>query len=408
MRRRLVLSTILVVTIVLMMLSVPIVIILHEAATNELRARTSQEANAVLGALEASFATGLVPDLAVTDAIVAPGDGVRVIGPDGVVLAERNVAGISAPFRSTADGPDGFSVQVVSSSTDVDRRFRDQLVQLAFVAMFAVAAAAMLAFAQARQLASPLERLARTAARLGDGDFTVSGPTATGISEIDGISRALRLSANRVERMLDSERGFTADATHQLRTGLTGLAMRLEILERHTDPAVATEAAATLAQIHELNTTLDELLRVARKGSTGERTQLDLVELVEHHVSDWQDQFAKKRRQVVVTIGNVQPAAGTPGLVGQILNVLLENALRHGRGTVAILVHDTSVLLEDEGSGVDEAVAASLFDRPTDHQAAHGRGLALARRLAQADGGQLELVELRPATFRLALPPAHA
>ncbi len=408
MRRRLVLSTILVVTIVLVMLSVPVVIILREAATNELRARTSQEANAVAGALAGALSTGAVPDLTITDDLIAPGDGVRILDADGEVVAERNVDDIAAPFRSTADGPGGFRVQIVSSSSDVDQRFRDQLAQLAVVALFAVGAAAMLAFAQARQLATPLERLARAADRLGDGDFTVSGPTATGISEIDGISRAIRLSANRVERMLESERGFTGDATHQLRTGLTGLAMRLEILERHDDPTVATEAAATLGQIHELNHTLDELLRVARKGSTGERTKLDLVELVDHHVADWQEQFAKKRRQLVVTTGIVQPVTGTPGLVGQILNVLLENALRHGRGTVAILVHDTSVLLEDEGPGIDAAIAESLFDRPTDHQAAHGRGLALARRLAQADGGQLELVELTPATFRLSLLPAQS
>ncbi|NND73479.1 MAG: HAMP domain-containing histidine kinase [Ilumatobacter sp.] len=407
MRRRLVLSTILVVTIVLVMISVPVVFILREAATNELRARTGQEASAVVAALATPLSAGDVPDLALTDGMVAPGDGVRILDADGVVIAERNVDGIDAPFRSTAEGPSGTSVQVIASSSDVDRRFRDQLVRLAFLALVAVALAAMLAFAQARQLATPLERLARAAERLGDGDFTVSGPTSTGIAEIDAISRAIRLSANRVERMLDSERGFTADATHQLRTGLTGLAMRLEILERHPDAAVATEAAATLGQIHDLNTTLDELLRVARRGSTGERTDLDVVTLVEDHVSDWRAQFSKKRRQIVVTIGNVQPVIGTPGLVGQILDVLLENALRHGRGTVAILVHDTSVLVEDEGAGIDEADVAAIFDRPEDHHAAHGRGLALARRLAQADGGQLELVAPRPAQFRLSLLPAH-
>ena len=71
----------------------------------------------------------------------------------------------------------------------------------------------------------------------------MTGPPPSGIREIDDISRALRLSANRVERMLNSERGFTADATHQLRTGLTGIAMRLEMLERDDDPAVAAEAA---------------------------------------------------------------------------------------------------------------------------------------------------------------------
>ena len=281
----------------------------------------------------------------------------------------------------------------------------DVVARLAVIAAAAIACAALLASVQARQLARPLERLARSASRLGGGDFSAAAPPRSGISEIDDISRALRLSANRVDRMLESERGFTADATHQLRTGLTGIAMRLELLERSADPAVAEEAAAALTQTHELNLTLDDLLTVARTGSTKERQELDLTTLVDHQVADWQHRFAEKRRQIVVTTGRVNPVVATPGLVGQVLAILLDNALRHGRGTVAILVQDDSVSVEDEGPGISTERAATLFDRPKDHQAAHGRGLPLARRLAESDGGRLELVELGPPTFRLTLVP---
>jgi signal transduction histidine kinase len=277
--------------------------------------------------------------------------------------------------------------------------------RLVVIALTAVAAAALLAGVQARQLARPLERLARSASRVGDGDFSAAAPPPSGIEEIDAIARSLRLSANRVDRMLDSERGFTADATHQLRTGLTGLAMRLELLGRSSDGEVATEAAAALAQTHELNTTLDELLNVARTGSTKERTEVHLTTLVDHQVADWQQRFAEKRRQVVVTTGITRPVLATPGLVGQVLNVLLDNALRHGRGTVAILVQDASVVIEDEGHGIAGERAATLFDRPNDHRATHGRGLPLARRLAESDGGRLELLAANPATFRLTLVP---
>jgi len=277
--------------------------------------------------------------------------------------------------------------------------------RLAVIAVAAIGAAALLAGVQARQLARPLERLARSASRVGDGDFSAGATQPSGIGEIDAIARSLRLSANRVDRMLESERGFTADATHQLRTGLTAIAMRLELLERAGDADVATEAAAALAQTHELNTTLDELLTVARTGSTKERTEVDLTALVDHQVADWRQRFAEKRRQVVVTTGVTQRVMATPGLVGQVLNVLLENSLRHGRGTVAVLVQDSSVTLEDEGSGVPQDRVATLFDRPSDHRAAHGRGLALARRLAESDGGRLELVQPSPAVFRLVLVP---
>jgi signal transduction histidine kinase len=280
------------------------------------------------------------------------------------------------------------------------------LSRLAVIALTAVGAAALLAGVQARQLARPLERLARSASRVGDGDFSAAAPPPSGIDEIDEIARSLRLSANRVDRMLESERGFTADATHQLRTGLTGIAMRLEVLERIGDDETTAEASAALAQTHELNVALDELLKVARTGTTKERTELDLSRLVEHQVTDWQQRFAEQRRQIVVTVGATEPVMATPGLVGQVLSVMMENSLRHGRGTVAVLVQDTSVTIEDEGPGVPVERVATLFDRQSDHRAAHGRGLALARRLAESDGGRLELICPRPATFRLTLVPA--
>jgi signal transduction histidine kinase len=279
------------------------------------------------------------------------------------------------------------------------------LSRLAVIALTAIGAAALLAGVQARQLARPLERLARSASRVGDGDFSAAAPPPSGIDEIDEIARSLRLSANRVDRMLESERGFTADATHQLRTGLTGIAMRLEVLERIGDGDTAAEAAAALAQTHELNMALDELLAVARTGSTKERTDLDLGDVVGRQVADWQQRFAEQRRQIVVTTGPTERVLATPGLVGQVLNVMIENSLRHGRGTVAVLVQDTSVTIEDEGLGVPPERAATLFDRQVNHRAAHGRGLALARRLAESDGGRLELVNSRPAIFRLTLVP---
>ena len=279
------------------------------------------------------------------------------------------------------------------------------LSRLAVIALTAIGAAALLAGVQARQLARPLERLARSASRVGDGDFSAAASPPSGIDEIDEIARSLRLSANRVDRMLESERGFTADATHQLRTGLTGIAMRLEVLERIGDSDTAAEAAAALAQTHELNVALDELLAVARTGTTKERTDLDLEDVVARQIADWQQRFEEQRRQIVVTTGPTERVLATPGLVGQVLNVVLENSLRHGRGTVAVLVQDTSVTIEDEGPGVPAERAATLFDRPMNHRAAHGRGLALARRLAESDGGRLELIAARPATFRLTLVP---
>ena len=288
---------------------------------------------------------------------------------------------------------------VVNATAEPDEQ-NGLFTRIAVIALFSIAAAAALAAVQARQLARPLERLARIAGRVGDGDFTTPA-MPSGIDEIDDIARSLRLSANRVDRMLEAERSFTADATHQLRTGLTGLAIRLELLERHRDPEVAAEAKAILEQTHDLNSALDELLAVARRGSTGERSIVQLVDVVDDHIDDWTTRFERQRRQIVVTTGETVAVNATRGLVGQIIDILLENALHHGAGTVSILVERGTIVVEDEGHGVPDPAVAGLFERPADHRAPHGRGLALARRLAESDGGRLDLVRHRPARFRL-------
>jgi hypothetical protein len=118
-RRRLVLSTILVVTIVLLILTLPVTLMLREAATNELSAQKMQEATAVAAVLAEDLATGAPLDLAVTDAMLADGDGVRVLDVNGKVIAERNVDGIDSPYRSSIDGPNGTQVEVFSSGADV-------------------------------------------------------------------------------------------------------------------------------------------------------------------------------------------------------------------------------------------------------------------------------------------------
>lgn len=407
MRRRLVLSTIAVVLVVIVVLLVPVLLIVRNAAETELRSRLDQQLASVTTALADDLLNERAPEVAALDALIAQGDGIRVTSASGAVITSAGSDDISAPVTSSVSGPGGSTIELITSGEALNQRFRDQVTRLAVIATVALVAAALLAAVQARQLATPLERLARSAARLGDGDFSVGAPAASGIAEIDSIARAVRLSASRVDRMLASERGFTADATHQLRTGLTGIAMRLEALERGDDPSVAADAEAALAQVHDLNKTLDELLTVARRGSTGARTHVDLTALVDNQVADYQTRFATKRRQIVVTTGTVGPVVATPGLVGQVLNILMENALVHGRGTVAILVQDESVTIEDEGAGIPERRLATLFDRQDDHRSAHGRGLPLARRLAEADGGRLELVHHSPPTFRLTYVPAQ-
>ena len=288
-------------------------------------------------------------------------------------------------------GPGGTQIELIADSAPLDDRFREQTYILLALAAGAVLAAAGLAAVQARQLARPLERVAATAARFGDGDFSSSKLPTTQIPEIDRITNALRVSGARVDRMLSTERHFTADATHQLRSGLTGISMRFEILARHPNPEVVDEALAGLSQTEQLNTTIDELLAATRDSTTRERTTFDLVTVVDDHVAEWSPRFAEARRSIAVITMETSRVVGTKGLAGQVIDILIDNALRHGRGSVTLLVEDTSVTVIDQGPGLSDAAVKSVFEGPNDPSARHGRGLPLARRLAQVDGGSVDI-----------------
>ena len=408
MRRRLVVSTIAVVLVVLGALAVPIGIIVYRAAEAELRSGLEDELDAISALLATAEREGREVRREEVLDLVGVGDGVRVRLADGTMFVDEVPESLSETVSVTRQAPDGSTVELVADAAPLSDRFREQVFILLGLAGGALLAAAALAAVQARQLVRPLERLATSASRLGDGDFSVIALPTTGIPEIDDISHALRTSGTRVDRMLSEERHFTADATHQLRTGLTGIAMRFELLARHDDPDVVAEASAGLQQTDQLDDTIDELLTLTRDGTTRERTTFDLVSLVDAHVADWTPRFAAARRTLSVTTSDPHLVVGTKGLAGQVVDILVDNALRHGRGTVTLHIDGPTVTVSDEGPGMSEDAARTVFDAPTDPSARHGRGLPLSLRLARVDGGSVEIVTTRPMRVRYKLVKAVA
>lgn len=404
MRRRLVVSTIAIVLVVIGALAVPVGFVVYRAGEQQIDSRLEQQLMTIVSAYNNDVATGREPDLdALAESVLGPNDGLQV-SRDGASVYNQ------VPFRSgstrsaSRTAVDGARVYVLTDADPLDEDFRAQLNILLILALGALLAAAGLAAVQAHQLARPLERLARRAARLGDGDFSSRPYTVTHIPEIDDIGLALDTSAEKVATMLANERHFTADATHQLRTGIAGIAMRMEILSTHPDPTVAVEASAGLLQTDQLNATIDDLLAAARSRSSDERSVFDLPALVESHVREWQPRFAAVRRHVsMITSKAAPPVFGTKGLAGQVIDILIDNALRHGAGSVTLMIDGPSVIVIDQGPGVSDEQLKTMFDGPVDPAARHGRGLPLARRLAQVDGATLEVVGNRPLRFRFQL-----
>ncbi|MGH3625507.1 MAG: ATP-binding protein [Sciscionella sp.] len=274
------------------------------------------------------------------------------------------------------------------------------------LALLAVGATWLLARRMAARLARPLEELAGAAARLGDGDFTVRTRSA-GIPEIDSVGAALNTTAGRIGETLERERAFSSDASHQLRTPLTGLRLQLEAALENPDREPRAAIASGIAAADRLERTVDDLLALARDtGSTSDTADLD--QLLAEVRQDWHGPLAAKARALRIVMHEAPRPSAEGAAVRHILKVLLDNAFIHGGGTVTVTARDAggalAIDVADEGPGID--VDTDLFARRQHAGDDHGIGLALARSLAEAENGRLRLSTPAPPTFTLLLPTA--
>jgi signal transduction histidine kinase len=270
----------------------------------------------------------------------------------------------------------------------------------------APAAAWLLARRLAGRLSQPLEQMSAAARRLGNGDFAARAP-ASGIPEIDAVSDSLAETAARIDRVLARERTFSADASHQLRTPLASLRLGLETAVDTPGADLHAALTAAIEATDRLHATIEDLLALARDTHrTGELLDLDRLPL--DAAEAWRGPLATQGRTLTVQRQPDAPATtASVGAVRQILGVLLDNAHTHGDGAVRVIARQAAGVLaldvRDEGHGVPDT--RTLFQRRAPGSSGHGIGLALARNLAEAEGGRLRLSTPQPTTFTLLLPP---
>jgi len=282
------------------------------------------------------------------------------------------------------------------------------LAVIAALTAAAVALAGWLTAGLAGRLARPVEELAEAAARLGAGDPRPLG-RRYGAADLDQVADGLDTSARRLSSLLAADRELAVDASHQLRTPLTALSMRLEeMIAAADDPVVVREeGSAALTQAERLADVVSQLLSPARRAPSAAPTGID--EIVRQQVIEWEPAFRRAGRKLVVIGERGLQAHVTPGGLAQVLATLLDNALMHGGGTVTLQTSQNarSVVIEvrDEGRGVPPELVSRIFERSVSGRPeGTGLGLALARTMAAADGGRVVLVKPKPATFAVFLP----
>lgn len=335
---------------------------------------------------------------------------------DSVARVEIGAEPLDDPLvESISMGKSG-SLRLEVSADRMQTMQRQAAAAVGLVVLVTFGAGVAVASVTARRLADPLQDVADRAARLAQGDFRQDA-RRHGIPELDRVSDVLDSATVEIAGRLQRERELVGDVSHQLRSRLTAVRLRLDELSVHPDPAVVHEADEALAQVDRLTQAIDDLVRSSRDLGGGHRRVPVLAEL-RTVVAEWQPQFEQAGRSLVLRGSPDLWASATAPRLRESVSVLVDNALRHGAGTCTVLVRmvpgveprrDAMVCVEvsDEGMGVSDALAPHIFERGFSGAGSTGVGLALARALVEADGGRLALQSRRPALFAVFVPTAR-
>ena len=350
--------------------------------------------------------------------------GSRSVVPSTLVtdaIAERQVetnvgdkyVTVAVPVRDT--GPVVGTVTLARPLAPLDARIRALWLTLALVAAAAIGASTVLAFALARWVSRPLAELDASARRLGAGDLSARALATAGPPELRRLATSFNAMASRLETLVRGHRAMVADVSHQLRTPLAALRLRLDLLAQDADPATAAELAGGLEEFARLSRLVDGLLAIARAENTVPRpVAVDVSEVIRERVQAWQPVAADRGVQLAADVIAPVTAAIGEGHLEQILDNLIANALDaasaddHVTVSAAATGADSGrqgvppeagapgvrVVVADDGPGMSAADRERAFGRfTTTSPGGTGLGLAIVHRLVTSNGGTAALEE---------------
>jgi signal transduction histidine kinase len=294
------------------------------------------------------------------------------------------------------------AARITQSVAAVNRAVRTSIIDLAALAgvvlLLGIAAAAVVA----QQIARPIRRLDDAARQVAAGDLE-STVAVEGSAEQRSLSRAFNEMTERIRRLLAVQKDFVADASHQLRTPLTGLRLRLESLAdrlRGGDPAAA-DLEAALTEIDRLSLIVDELLILSRAGEHElPPERVDLGDAAARAAQRLRGAASERSIELVTRGGGSDAVAWCAAHdLDLAIDALLENAIRYSPpGSVAAIeVGPGRVEILDRGPGIETGEEEAIFERFSRGSAGRsgpsgtGLGLPIARELIRQWGGDVSL-----------------
>lgn len=292
------------------------------------------------------------------------------------------------------------AIRLTFSTETLEARVQRSWISLAIVSLIALVAAALLALAFARWVTRPVRALAEVAGRLASGALDARADPGGGPPEVRALGTRFNEMAERLQELVAAQQAFVADASHQLRTPLTALRLRLENLEPALDARDRPDLEAAIAEADRLTRIVEGLLALARaEGARPERLSVDPVEIARDRAHAWEAFAAERGIRIQLEEGPACRALDVPGHLEQILDNLLANAVEASPADAAITIRTEAsgdrcaIHVIDQGPGMSEEQRAHAFDRfhRSGRATGTGLGLAIVHQLAVASGGEVTL-----------------
>ncbi len=293
------------------------------------------------------------------------------------------------------------AVRVTQSVDAVGDAVRTSILDVAALTAVVLALGMIAGALIAQQIARPIRRLEGTAQRVAGGDLDAAAPVE-GSKEQRSLARSFNEMTARLKRLLRVQQDFVADASHQLRTPLTGVRLRLENLSDsfRGEPAVKAEVDAAMLEIDRLSEIVDELLILSRAGERelpGEA--VDLGSAARRAAERWGAAAAEQEIEIAVEAPAEASAWCARTDLDRSIDVLVENAILYSppASTVTIAAAPGRVEVRDEGPGLAPGEEEVVFERFSRGEAGQrgpkgsGLGLPIARELSRQWDGDVTL-----------------